>query len=365
MSVYKDNQRGTWYFHAHFRDNEGKYIQRKRRGFKRKKDAQIAERELIESYQRNHSTDLTFYELAKIYMDYSIGRKKEKTIYNQNALINNILVPYFADYKIKDIKPHHLVTFYQSLYKKYSNAYMKAIKRNLSAMLNYAVNFYDLNKNVAMVVELPQKEETKGMRFWTLEQFQSFLSVIDKQIYYTLFNVLFWSGMRKGEVLALQYQDIDFENNQIEIKSGWNGYKLTSVKNSSSERIISVPDHTIESIKALVKTQKQKFGYLKQKDFIFTLHTPDKPMSLTNVNKVLKEYTAKTDLPQIRVHHLRHSHASLLINNGVSLYIVSKHLGHSNIQTTANVYGHLYPNSEKEIGTMLNNVYQNAHERTL
>lgn len=365
MSVYKDNERGTWYFHAHFRDNEGRYIQRKRRGFKRKKDALAAERELIESYQRQHSPDITFRELAQIYMEYSIGRKKDNTIYNQNALINKILVPYFDDFKIKDIKPHHLVTFYQSIYQKYSNSYMKSIKRNLSAMLNYAVNFYDLTKNVALIVDLPQKEEVKTMKFWTLEQFQTFLSVIDKQIYYTLFNVLFWSGMRKGELLALQYQDIDFENNQIEIKENWNGYKLTSVKNTSSERIVSLPDHKTESIKDLVKAQKNKFGFLKQKDFVFALSVPDKPMSLTNVNKMLKDYTAKTDLPQIRVHHLRHSHASLLINNGVSLYIVSKHLGHSNIQTTANVYGHLYPNSEREIGIMLNKVYNHDHMQKL
>ncbi|PTJ89325.1 tyrosine-type recombinase/integrase [Staphylococcus simulans] len=258
--------------------------------------------------------------------------------------------------KIDSIRPHHIVKFFDELIPRYSNSTMKNIKRQLSAILNYAKKFYDLPKNVAEMVELPKKEEHKQLKYWTLEQFKQFIAVVDNHMYKTIFLVLFWSGMRKGEVLALRYRDIDFDNNQITINNNWNGDSITSVKNSASERSICVPDIVIDSIKQHIKSEKNKYGYLKQNDYIFSAKSRVKPLSPTLINSKLKHYTASTDLPAIKVHYLRHSHASLLINRGVSLFIVSKHLGHSNIHTTADIYGHLYPSNEHEISSLLNNL---------
>lgn len=102
MVVYKDEQRGTWYIQTSYKNLSGKRVQLKRRGFKRKKDAQIDEKELIEQYQQPH-TDLKFEKLAQLYIDYSIGHKKQRSIKNQNSLINTLLIPYFRNKKVKDI----------------------------------------------------------------------------------------------------------------------------------------------------------------------------------------------------------------------------------------------------------------------
>lgn len=357
MAVYKDEQRGTWYIQADFKGLNGKRVQLKRRGFKRKKDAQIAEKELIEQYQQPY-TDLTFEKLAQLYMDYSIGHKKQRSIKNQNSLINTLLVPYFKNKKVKDIKPIDIDAFYREILPKYSNATMKNIRTRLSAILNFSVSFYDLPKNPASIVSLPKKQEERHLKYWTVEQFKIFDTYINNIVYRTMFSVLFWTGLRKGEMLALRVCDIDFDNKTINVENSWNGTEITTVKNTASERRIGMPEHLCNQLKELTDYHKSCYGSIKQTDYLFSMRNPEIPMSPSNVNLQLKKFTKKSELPRIRVHYFRHSHASLLINKGVSLYVVSRHLGHESIQTTANIYGHLYPNSEAVITNALDNIYK-------
>lgn len=357
MAVYKDEQRGTWYLQTSYKDLNGKRVQLKRRGFQRKKDALNAENKLIEEYKNPH-IDLTFEKLAQLYMDYSIGHKKQRSITNQNSLINTVLIPRFKNYKVKDIKPVDIDKFYRELLPKYSNAIMKNIKTRLSAILNYSISFYNLPKNPANIVSLPKKQEERHLKYWTVEQFNIFISYVDDILYKTIFSILFWTGLRKGEMLALRVCDIDFDNKSLNVKNSWNGTEVTSVKTTASERRIGIPDHLCNTLSELLDYHKYRYGTVKQTDYLFSGRNPNIPMATANVNKQLKENTSKTDLPQIRVHYFRHSHASLLINNGVSLYVVSKHLGHKSIQTTANIYGHLYPSSEAVITNALDNIYK-------
>ncbi|WP_433912300.1 tyrosine-type recombinase/integrase [Staphylococcus sp. LKG3-3] len=357
MAVYKDEERGTWYVHLEFKDIHGKRIQRRRRGFARKKDAVIAEREIIKKLQQPN-TDLTFEELAILYMEYSVGRKKARSINNQNNLIETLLLPYLGDKTAKKITPTDIDNFYRSILPKYTNSSMKNIRTTLSAIFNYGVSFFDLPKNVVNIVQLPKKHEEKRLKYWTLEQFNEFENVVDNIVYKTMFSVLFWTGLRKGEMLALRVCDIDLKNNAIDVVNSWTGYEISSVKSTASERRIAIPNQISESISELIEYHKKQRN-LRKTDYLFTVRNPTTPMTPSNVNLQLKKYTKIAGLPEIRVHYFRHSHASLLINKGVSLYIVSKHLGHEDIQTTANIYGHLYPNSEKEVADLLETTYEN------
>lgn len=365
MSVFKDKQTNKWFFQLRYKDIEGKTKQAKRRGFDKKKDAQAAEREFLKQLEieRNKSAYITFEELANAYMKYSIGRKKNTTIKNQNNLIKTVLIPHFKSINIHKITPKDIDDFYNSVLNKYSNTSMKNIKRYLSAIMNFAVNFYELEKNIVNIVELPKKQETVKLKYWTLEQFQQFENALTSIKQKTLFNILFWSGMRKGEVLALRISDIDFKTNMITVDKSWTGEEISTVKNTSSERCISVPNHVIDLIKKLIKYKKDKYKYVKKTDYLFTAYNKPNPISPTSVNIFLKRGTEMANLPHIRVHYFRHSHASLLINAGVSLYVVSRHLGHSDIQTTANIYGHLYPNTESEIADVLNKEYEKINQK--
>lgn len=366
MSIYKDAKTGKWFFQVRYKTQEGKTKQAKRRGFDKKKDAQIAEHDFLQNLklQANESDNMTFEELARAFMNYSVGRKKARTIKIQNNLIKTTLIPYFKTLNIHQITPKQIDEFYRSIIERYSNSSMKNIRRNLSAIMNFGVDFYNLNKNIVNIVELPKKEETIKLKYWTLEQFKEFESTLKTPIKIALFNVLFWSGMRKGEALALKISDIDFDNCMITIDKSWNGDEVTSVKNSSSERCISVPNHVIDKIKHLIQYKKDKYKYVKKTDYLFTAYNRNEPMSPTSVNIYLKRGIEAAHLPYIRVHYFRHSHASMLINAGVSLYVVSRHLGHSDIQTTANIYGHLYPNTESEIAGILNKEYEQAKTNT-
>lgn len=363
MVVYKDEKTGKWFFITRITLPNGKRVQRKRKNFERKKDALLAEQEFINAQQKMQQ-DFTFSELAHKYMQYSIGRKKESSIYNQNHLITTILIPYFKDTSVNKITPDFIAQFYSETYLKYSNSYMNNIKRHLSAILNHAVNFYGLERNVAKIVSLPKKDERKKLKYWTVEEFNNFIENVDNVVYRGLFLLLFWTGLRKGEALALKYKHIDFTNNLLQVTDNWNGSTITTVKNTPSERSIMVPNHVIDALKDVKQRNKDYFGELRQSDFIFSYHSIRKPMSPANVNKQLKDYTKLSDNEPITVHNFRHSHASLLINNNVSLYTVSRHLGHSDIQTTANIYGHLYPNTESEIQAILNDL-QNKNKKSV
>lgn len=358
MSVYKDERYNTWYFIVRYKDKQAnKTKQYKRRGFEKKKDAQTAEKKFLEHLNTPSNRNLTFEEVSRDYMTYSIGRKKERTIEIQNNLIKTVLIPYFKQMNIHKIKPRDIDDFYRSILDRYTNSSMKNIRRNLSAIMNFAVNFYNLEKNIVNIVELPRKHEKVKLKYWTLEQFKIFEKELRTPSQRALFNILFWSGMRKGEVLALRICDVHLDNGMIDVNKSWNGKKVTSVKNTASERRISVPTHVIDVVKDLIKHKKEKIKYVKKTDYLFGGRYNNEPVSPTNVNMLLKRATLRAGLPEIRVHYLRHSHASLLINAGVSLYVVSRHLGHSDIQTTANTYGHLYPNTENEIAEILNNQY--------
>ncbi|WP_181897962.1 site-specific integrase, partial [Staphylococcus felis] len=139
----------------------------------------------------------------------------------------------------------------------------------------------------------------------------------------------------------------------ISINKNWNGEKITTTKNKNSVRVISVPNIVIEHVKELIEYQRNKYKEYTD-DFLFTYKNKRTHLQTNTPNNIMKKYLSELELPEIRVHDLRHSNASLLINSGLPLYSISKHLGHNNIQTTANVYGHLYPSSEKEIANTLN-----------
>ncbi|WP_145458228.1 tyrosine-type recombinase/integrase [Staphylococcus pettenkoferi] len=355
MSIFKyDNK---WGYVVRLKTKSGITKQYRRRGFELKKDALNAQREFIENFN-NDEEDISFASLAEKYKSYSVGRKKETSIYNQNHLIDTILIPHFADKNIHELKPNDIDKFYRAVTPHYSYAYVQQMRTVLSAILNHGINFYELRRNVTKAVKIPSIEDDEDIKYWTLEQFNYFIKTVEHPIYKAMFNILFWTGLRKGELLALRPMDIDFNQELIHVKSSWNGKQITSPKNKSSKRDIGIPTHLIQEVQRLIDYQKTVYADYRSTDYLFAIYNPEKPMAPANVNKQLKKYTEPLDLPPIRVHHFRHSHATLLINNGVSLYIVSKHLGHSDIHTTANIYGHLYPNSEKEVSQLLNRKFE-------
>ncbi len=194
------------------------------------------------------------------------------------------------------------------------------------------------------------KQPDKKMKFWTKEEFDTFITCVDKPIYNFIFNLLFYTGIRCGELLALTGNDFDIANKTLSINKTFyvvNRKKVTAPpKTSKGERVISLPNFIIDLFNEYIPLI---YDYSLDKRLF--------PITASTVRYQLCRYCKKANIKQIRIHDLRHSHASLLINLGFQPLIISERLGHEDIQTTFNIYGHLYPNSQSEIADKLDEIF--------
>ena len=224
--------------------------------------------------------------------------------------------------------------------------YLKTIHNQLSAILNHAVNMYGLKDNVARKAETMGKEENKEMEFWTQEEFQKFLEcVADKPISYYAFEMLYWTGIREGELLALTPADFNFEKKTLRINKSYQRLEgedvITDPKTPKSNRTIVMPDFLAIEMEDFIKSI---YG-IKMNDRIFTIsknylhHEMDRGAKLAGVKR-------------IRIHGLRHSHISLLINLGFSALAIGERVGHEAIDITYH-YAHLFPTVQTDMAAQL------------
>lgn len=336
MSVYKDKN-GTWFAEFRYKDWNGETKRHKKRGFNTQREAKEYERDFLnKSHTDKH---LTFSNLAELYLEDCKVRLKASTYEGKVFLFNKNLIPYFGKMHIENIKPQTVRRWQTELMKKgYKDTYLKTIHNQLSAVFNYAVKYCGLHSNPARECGSMGSKHADTMKFWTAEEFDRVdKAVSDKPLSHALLNLLFWSGMREGEALALTLNDIDFENNKISITKTFTVLKggveaITSPKTKKSKREIDMPVFCMDIIK---EYSKLIYG-LKKKDRLF-------PVTKSYLYHELERGSALAGLQKIRVHDLRHSHASVLINMGVSILLISERLGHENIETTLRTYSHLYP----------------------
>lgn len=192
------------------------------------------------------------------------------------------------------------------------------------------------------------KSDANRLDFWTKDEYDKFIATIDHDDrYYTLFEILFWTGCRVGELLALTKSDIDFQNNQIHISKTYyrmNGEDvITTPKTEQSIRTVDIP----EFLKNEIKDYVSRIYECKDNQRLF-------PMVLEAVQHKMKRNIEKAGVKKIRVHDLRHSHVAYLIHQGVQPLIIKERLGHRDIKITLNTYGHLYPSEQKKVAELLN-----------
>src|SRR5690625_4546239 len=347
MAIYKDEKRGTYYVSVYIVLNNGDRKRVLRRGFKTQREAKDAEADIIFNAKIDNPDNPLFDDLLVEYMKWYEKRRKESTVYNLKGTIRRYIQPFFEGKHVQDIKKRDIMKFHNFLLEKLSVVTAKSVHKNLSAILNYAIQMEYLNINVAREVGNVDAKEDNSINFWTLEEFKRFLKVVNNVRYRTLFMVLFYSGARIGEALALTWNDIDFENNLIDINKRYYKMEIDTPKNESSVRKIKLPNHTMNLLRQLKLQEPHKDDY-----FVFGKFY--KPLNQSSVAHKFYKYLdlfiddGKQTLKRIRLHDFRHSHASYLINKGYDIQIISKRLGHNKISTTYDIYAHLYPNKEDE-----------------
>lgn len=351
MVVYKDKERGTYYFMTRIQMKNGKTKQVKRRGFKTQREAKKAEAELLLN-EDEFDGSYSFEFVANEYLGWYKKRRKASSYLKISSIINTHLLPRFGNKSLNAIRPRDVTKYQDELIDKYAVSHIKKIHTTLSAVFNYAITQEYTKENPAKKVGNVELPEEKHMNYWTLEEFREFIQQVDEPLYYALFMTLYYSGMRKGELLALTWRDIDFDTKTIAVnKTTYNG-NVTTPKTKASTRKIAMPEHVINLL-AKLKANKEKeivqqLSYVVFGDFF-------DPISTTTLDRKFEKYVKLAGVKKIRLHDFRHSHASYLINRNIIISVIAKRLGHGDVATTLNTYSHLYPTTEKEAVSQMEN----------
>jgi integrase len=350
MPVYKDEERGTWYVRCYYEDFTGKKKQIKKRGFKLQREAKEWEADFIR--KQKGSTDMTFQSIYEIYLDDMSHRCRQSTIDGKKQVFEKLILPYFKDKPVNKITPKDIRSWQNKLIQKdYSNSYLDRIQNMITALFNYAMDYFNLSENPCHKAGRMGKREVV-VNFWTKDEFDQILAAMeDDPTAHVSFSLLYYSGIRFGEFLALTPRDFDFEKNTLDINKSLQRVKkqdvITPPKTPKSIRNIIIPDFVMNE----VKDYMSKLYDIKDTDRVF-------PFTKSYINNAMARACKKSGVKKIRIHDIRHSHASYLINLGCAPLLISERLGHEKIQTTLNTYSHLYPNKHQEVVDMIQNQHR-------
>lgn len=311
----------------------------------------------------NDISNINFLELWTEYDKFMKIKLKPQSYRKQAHLYKNNIVPYFKDYLINDITVNIYIAWMLKMEENgYKFSYLKGLHQAMVGILNHAVKFYNLSENIASKIGCfkRKKSERKNVDFWTLEEFTKFISVVDDDLYKLLFNVLYFSGLRIGECLALTWND--FDNGCIEIsktiakeKDKDGNYIINSPKTESSYRKITLDSQITKKLNSYYKKEKKKESF----DNSWFIFGGIKPLAQTTVTRKKDKYCQLANVKKIRLHDFRHSHATLLLSNGIPITVISQRLGHSDIAMTLNTYSHLVNKDEEKAIEFINLIKQN------
>ena len=351
MSASKDTKRGTWKVYIRYIDWMGNKQIKTKRGFQTKKEVLAWEREFLQSQSKD--MNMSFKAFAEIYMNDMKPRIRESTMENKRYIIDNKLIPYFGSRSLASIKASDIIQWQNELLNArdedgnaYSPTYLRTIQNQLSAIFNHARRFYSLPVNPSAQAGKMGRQNAKEMHFWTQDEFLQFIEYMKvKPVSYYAFEILYWTGIREGELLALTPSDFNFVTKQLIINKSYQriGQKdmITDPKTEQSNRTISLPDFLCEEIQ----------------DFIASLYGITPNMRIFNVTKSYLHHEMdrgckESGVKRIRIHDLRHSHAAHLIELGFSPVAIAERLGHKGISITY-MYAHLYPSKQYELAEKL------------
>ncbi len=336
-----------------YKDWTGKNRKSTKRGFKTKREAEEWYRDFL--MKQSQSCDMKFCDFVTMYLDDMRHRLREHTLINKEYIIKDKLIPYFGEKRINEIRVADIRTWQNTLIQQnFSQTYLKTINNQLSAIFNYAVRYYELKDNPCRKAGSMGKAKADEMEIWTKEEFQQFLDcLMDKRVSWLAFQILFWTGIRIGELLALTFADVDLDGKIITINKSYQRLKgkdvITRPKTPKSNRKVNIPQFLVEDIQDYKKS-------------LYDPHPSDRviPVAKTFLEKEMQRGMKLSGMKKIHIHSLRHSHASLLIEMGFSPKEIAERLGHENIETTLNTYSHLYPDKQERLADRLDQFYNEA-----
>ncbi|EHI56786.1 hypothetical protein HMPREF9333_00036 [Johnsonella ignava ATCC 51276] len=347
----KDPKTGKWLIQYRYTDWQGNRKKSMKRGFATKREAEEWLRQFLVTQQADFN--MLFEDFLKIYYADMETRLREHTMRTKKYIIDLKVLPYFGKLKMNEIKAPDIRKWRNELMQQgYAATYLKTINNQVAAIFNYAVKYYNLPNNSCQKAGSMGKSNAEEMQFWTKQEFSDFVdSIMNKHQSYMAFMTLYWTGMRLGELLALTVGDVDFEKRTISINKSYQRLSgkdiITEPKTPKSKRVITIP----------------QFLVIDLQDYISGIYQPKNKDRLFTITKYYLEHEMQrgireSGVKRIRLHDLRHSHASMLVEMGFSPLKIANRLGHEKIETTLNTYSHLYPDKQKKLADRLDTEYK-------
>ena len=363
MPIYKSSGKKDglqkYIVSVNYTDASGKKRQMKRTAYGITSAKQL-EQELQNSISKSAYDKLSFDD---VYLEFIKTKKNSvrSTTYNElQGHYEHHIKQQLGDYKISKIGAKQLNTWKQSVEeKKLAFTTKMLIFRTLSSIFNFAEKNEYIQTNPMTKIDpfrnaYPEKKE---MQFYTPEEFKQFIDVAyemavkkDNYDYYIFFMIAYYTGARRGEIMALQWAD--FKDNKLSITKAYNKNKeITPPKNISSIREVSLSSQLIDALQNHKKRQQQ---YYKNFNEDFIICGGNEHLFAITIDNINKQIAKERNVKKIRLHDFRHSHASLLINNGVSPLAVAQRLGHSTVEQTLKTYSHLFEKENDKAVDILN-----------
>ena len=305
MAAFKDKKNGSWYVQFRYTDWRGERQQKLKRGFATKKEAQAWEREFL--MQKQADVNMSFESFVALYEKDVKPKLKLNTWLSKEHIIRTKILPYFKKRKLSEITARDVIDWQNEIRQHtkssgetYSPDYLKNVHTQLSCIFNHAIKYYGLQINPAAKAGNMGSEQPKEMLFWTKEEYIKFIdAMMDKPMLYYAFEILYWCGIREGELLALTPADFDFEKKTLRINKSYQRLQgkdvITTPKTKKSNRVIQMPDFLCDEIQDYFK---QLYG-LESDSRIF-------PLSKYALKRGMAFGCKVSGVKVIRIHDLRH-----------------------------------------------------------
>lgn len=357
MSGSVKKEGSSWYYVFSYYDEIGKRHQKKQRGFKTKKEASKCLVQALNALNNQNYVEPSNLVYKDFLKDWFTTKKNNLGLQTSNLyehVLNNRIIPGLGNIKLNRLKTIDIQKFINNLKEEgLASATVKKVFNIIRNSLEYAVDFNLVQMNVAKKVKLP-KIEQKEMSIWDADQANLFLKVAEEDVNYIAFYLAISTGMRQGEILGLRWKDIDLEKGYLYVRQtlSHDGKTfLSGAKTKASIRTIGLSDKTIETLKVHKQYSdkvRQECSSYQEMDLVVCTQMGT-PLNPANLRRTYNRLIEKAELPKIRFHDLRHTHATLLLSEGINVKVISERLGHSNIKITLDTYSHVLPIMQEEV----------------
>lgn len=343
---------GTWTAQFRYEDIYGATRHKCKRGFATEEEA----REFEESFLKRTkgSLDMRFVDFVDVYAEDMRPYIRENTWVTKEYMINGRIIPFFGKKRLRDITTGDILEWQNEILgmrkkngEPYSGTYIRTLNNQLVAILAHAERYYGLYPNPVAKAPRIGDRDAQEMAFWSKDQYIKFSEHLSEdKVMFVPIEVLYWTGIRLGELLALTPNNIDFNRCEMRIRHSFRKVKgkdaVTAPKTEKSVRKIVISEFLRDEIRDYVENVSQTAF----NDRIF------KEIDSRMIRAALDEGIEATGVPRIRIHDLRHSHVSLLIDMGYSAVAIAERMGHESTEITYR-YAHLMPDTQDKMAAAI------------